>query len=242
MKRPLILEQTWSKNKALSMLIRIMSKGGCIHGPRSYSKVGVSKGSKCHPKASASKGPKSCPKASASKGPKSRLKVGASKEPKSIKRNSRLKSLDDIQNTVYVLSMRQKLISLSKLNSHVIGKAIKCDGLFCLSLDSNVYSSYMYKLLELKELIKYNVVPFLDFSNFNEYDSIRGKLAKANKKGPTRATEVENQYGKRIKIVRSYRCGEFYDRHGESVQLKGLFAKYLEDCRIVSQFTMPQTL
>ena len=41
--------------------------------------------------------------------------------------------------------------------------------------------------------------------------------------------------------MRSDRGGEFYGRHGETGQLMGPFAKYLEDCGIVSQFTMPGT-
>ena len=52
-------------------------------------------------------------------------------------------------------------------------------------------------------------------------------------------TEVEKQLGKVIKVVRSYRGGEYYGKHGDAGQLKGPFAKYLEDSGIVAQFTMP---
>ena len=51
-------------------------------------------------------------------------------------------------------------------------------------------------------------------------------------------TEVEKQLGKIIKVVRSDRGGEYYGKHGDAGQLKGPFAKYLEDSRIVVQFTM----
>ena len=52
-------------------------------------------------------------------------------------------------------------------------------------------------------------------------------------------TEVEKQLGKVIKVVRSDRGGEYYGKHGDAGQLKGPFAKYLEDSGIVAQFTMP---
>jgi transposase InsO family protein len=54
-------------------------------------------------------------------------------------------------------------------------------------------------------------------------------------------TEVENQCGTKIKIVRSDRGGEYYGRHGETGQYMGPFAKYLEECGIISQYTMPGT-
>ena len=51
-------------------------------------------------------------------------------------------------------------------------------------------------------------------------------------------TEVEKQLGKVIKVVRSDRGGEYYGKHGDAGQLKGPFAKYIEDSGIVAQFTM----
>ena len=45
--------------------------------------------------------------------------------------------------------------------------------------------------------------------------------------------------GKVIKVVRSDQGGEYYGKHGNAGQLKGPFAKYLEDSGIVAQFTMP---
>ena len=51
--------------------------------------------------------------------------------------------------------------------------------------------------------------------------------------------EVENQLKKRIEAVRSYRGSEYYDRYeGSGEQRPGSFAKYIEECRIIPQYTM----
>ena len=51
--------------------------------------------------------------------------------------------------------------------------------------------------------------------------------------------EVERQLGKKVKIIRSDRGGEFYGRYDESGQHPGPFAKLLESLGIVAQYTMP---
>ena len=51
--------------------------------------------------------------------------------------------------------------------------------------------------------------------------------------------EVEKQLGKVIKIVRSDRGGEYYGRHGDVGQHMGPFSKYLQDCGIIAQYTIP---
>ncbi|KAL5562820.1 hypothetical protein UlMin_032567 [Ulmus minor] len=52
--------------------------------------------------------------------------------------------------------------------------------------------------------------------------------------------EVELQLNKRIKSVRSDRAGEYYGRYDISgEQRPGPFAKYLDECGIVPQYTMP---
>ena len=52
-------------------------------------------------------------------------------------------------------------------------------------------------------------------------------------------TEVENQLGKRVKSVRSDHDGEYYGKYDESSeQHPGHFAKFLEECGIVPQYTM----
>ena len=51
--------------------------------------------------------------------------------------------------------------------------------------------------------------------------------------------EVENQFDKRIKIVRSDRGGEYYGRHTSYGQVPGPFARFLQETGIVAQYTMP---
>ena len=54
--------------------------------------------------------------------------------------------------------------------------------------------------------------------------------------------EVENQLNKRIKSVRSDCGGEYYGRYdGSGEQRPEPFAKFLEECGIVPQYTMPCT-
>ena len=54
--------------------------------------------------------------------------------------------------------------------------------------------------------------------------------------------EVENQLGKKIKAVKSDRGGEYYGRYdGSGEQRPGPFAKYLSECGITPQYTMPGT-
>ena len=54
--------------------------------------------------------------------------------------------------------------------------------------------------------------------------------------------EVENKLSKKIKIVRSDRGGEYYDRYdGSGEQRPGPFTKYLMECGIVPQYTMSRT-
>ena len=54
--------------------------------------------------------------------------------------------------------------------------------------------------------------------------------------------KVENQLNKKIKNIKSNRGGEYYGRHdNSSEQRPGPFAKYLEECGIVPQHTMPRS-
>ena len=53
-------------------------------------------------------------------------------------------------------------------------------------------------------------------------------------------TEVELQLENKIKAIKFYRGGEYYSRYdGSGEQRSGLFAKYLQECGIVLQYTMP---
>ncbi|RVW61617.1 Retrovirus-related Pol polyprotein from transposon TNT 1-94 [Vitis vinifera] len=55
-------------------------------------------------------------------------------------------------------------------------------------------------------------------------------------------SEVENQLSKKIKVIISDRGGEYYGRYdGSGEQRPGPFAKYLMECGIVPQYTMPGT-
>ena len=50
--------------------------------------------------------------------------------------------------------------------------------------------------------------------------------------------EVEKQCGKKIKILRSDRGGEFYGRYTETGQALDLFVKFVQEHGIVTQYTM----
>jgi len=52
-------------------------------------------------------------------------------------------------------------------------------------------------------------------------------------------TEVKNQLNKKIKAIRSGHRGEYYGRYCGSGRCQGPFASLLEECCIVSQYTMP---
>ena len=54
--------------------------------------------------------------------------------------------------------------------------------------------------------------------------------------------KVEKQYGRQIKIVRSNRGGEYYGRYTKNAQALGLFARFLQEHGIVSQYTIPGSL
>ena len=54
-------------------------------------------------------------------------------------------------------------------------------------------------------------------------------------------TEVERKLGRKVKIIRSDRGGEFYGRYDEKGQHLGPFAKFLECLGICAQYTMPGT-
>ena len=50
--------------------------------------------------------------------------------------------------------------------------------------------------------------------------------------------KVEKQCGKQIKIMISYKDGEYYGRYMEAGQTLGLFVKFLQEHGIVAQYTM----
>ena len=54
--------------------------------------------------------------------------------------------------------------------------------------------------------------------------------------------EVENQLDRKIKVVRSYKDGDYYGRYDESNHNPGSFAKFFEQHDIIAQYTMPENL
>ncbi|KAL5548640.1 hypothetical protein UlMin_003871 [Ulmus minor] len=114
----------------------------------------------------------------------------------------------------------------------------------------------------VERLVSDGILESLDFSDFDIcVECIKGKQTKTKKLDDysrygylfliheksqsldvfkTFKAEVELQLNKRIKSVRSDRGGEYYGRYdGSSEQRPGPFAKYLEECGIVPQYTMP---
>ena len=85
---------------------------------------------------------------------------------------------------------------------------------------------------------KYFITFIDDFSLYGYLFLIKEK-SEALEKFKIFKTKVEKQLGKVIKNMRSDRGGEYYNRHSVSGQAKGPFAKYLEECGIVAQLTMP---
>ncbi|RVW43382.1 Retrovirus-related Pol polyprotein from transposon TNT 1-94 [Vitis vinifera] len=116
--------------------------------------------------------------------------------------------------------------------------AVKAIGLFRLQLDSGctldleetfVVPSFRRNLISISCLDKFGYC--CSFGNGMTLDVFKNFKA-----------EVENQLSKKIKAVRSDRGGEYYGRYdGSGEQRPGPFAKYLMECGIVPQYTMPGT-
>ncbi|KAH9760840.1 Integrase catalytic domain-containing protein [Citrus sinensis] len=109
----------------------------------------------------------------------------------------------------------------------------------------------------IKRLVNDGALEALDFTDFGTcVDCIKGKQTNKTKKGARRSSDIleivhtdicgsfsevclnEKQLGKPIKIVRSYRGGEYYGRYTGSEQKPGPFARFLEENGIVTQYTM----
>ena len=83
-------------------------------------------------------------------------------------------------------------------------------------------------------------ITFID--DFSHYDYLYLILEKSQSLEVFKSfkVEVENQLNKMIKNVRSNRGGEYYGKYdGSGEQRPGTFAKFLEECGIVPQYTMP---
>ncbi|XP_070025472.1 uncharacterized protein [Nicotiana sylvestris] len=87
---------------------------------------------------------------------------------------------------------------------------------------------------------KYFITFIDDFSRYC-YIYLLKEKSEALAKFKIYKTEVEKQFGKSIKIVRSDRGGEYYGIYDDSGQCMGPFALILQECGIVAQYTMPGT-
>ena len=85
-------------------------------------------------------------------------------------------------------------------------------------------------------------ITFIDDYSRYDYICLIHEMAQSLDMFKNYKAEVENQLNKRIKAVRSDRGGEYYGRYDDSgEQRPGPFAKFLEQCGIVPQCTMPGT-
>ena len=85
--------------------------------------------------------------------------------------------------------------------------------------------------------LKYLITFIDDYSRYMYLYSLHSKDGALDDLKVFKA-EVENQYGKHIKIVRLDRGGECYGKYIENGQSLGSFAKFLQENRIVAQYTM----
>ena len=53
--------------------------------------------------------------------------------------------------------------------------------------------------------------------------------------------EVERQLDRKVKVVKSYRGGEYYGRYNETGQNPSSFSKLLQKCGICAQYIMSST-
>ncbi|RVW97553.1 Retrovirus-related Pol polyprotein from transposon TNT 1-94 [Vitis vinifera] len=117
--------------------------------------------------------------------------------------------------------------------------AVKAIGLFILQLDSGYicgpfptpsWNGQQYFITFIDDYSRYGYL-YLIHEKSQSLDVFKNFKA-----------EVENQLSKKIKAVRSDRGGEYYGRYDRSgEQRPGPFAKYLMECGIVPQYTMPGT-
>jgi hypothetical protein len=79
-----------------------------------------------------------------------------------------------------------------------------------------------------------------DYSRYGHIELIREKSESLDVFKNFKAS-VEIQRNKNVKVVRSYRSGEYYGRYDETRQNAGPFARFLQACGIEAQYTMPRT-
>ena len=88
---------------------------------------------------------------------------------------------------------------------------------------------------------KYFIMFIDDYSRYGFVELIREK-SESLEDFKAFKTKVELQQGKKIKVVHSDRGGEYYGRYDEIRCNPGPFSKYLQECGVEAQYTMPSTL
>ena len=88
---------------------------------------------------------------------------------------------------------------------------------------------------------KYFVTFINDFS-YSGYLYLIKEKSDAFEKFKILKIEVEKQLEKVIKVVRSDKGGEYYGKHGTTRQQMRPFANYLQECGIVIQYIMSDSL
>ncbi|KAH9648506.1 Integrase catalytic domain-containing protein [Citrus sinensis] len=87
---------------------------------------------------------------------------------------------------------------------------------------------------------KYFITFIDDFSRYGHVELLTEKSESLSVFQAFKAN-VELQKGKKIKAVRSDKGGEYYGRYNETGRNPGPFAKFLQECGIKAQYTMPGT-
>ncbi|RDY10613.1 hypothetical protein CR513_04830, partial [Mucuna pruriens] len=151
--------------------------------------------------------------------------------------------VDDGNKTFVVLSFRRNLISISNLDKFDFSCFFE-NNKVSLYQNSNVVSSGFGSLIDNLYMLENTTNWFILWHNLC-VECIKGKGTNIRKLGAERAkdsfkAEVELQLGKKIKAIKSDCDGEYYDRYdGSGEQCLGLFALFLKECGIVTQYTMP---
>ncbi|XP_075076904.1 uncharacterized protein LOC142163508 [Nicotiana tabacum] len=113
------------------------------------------------------------------------------------------------------------------------GSGFLSDGLYKLKLDIGFSESLL--------TVQYNVG--IKRSSLNESSTYLWHRQKSQATDALKVfiNEVERQLDRKVKIIRSDKCGEYYGKYNESGQCPGPFAKFLEERDICAQYTMPGT-
>ena len=122
-------------------------------------------------------------------------------------------------------------------------------------LIAKVRNAKIDKSIELLRVIHTNICGFIsltmggyeyfitfidDYSRYGFFELIREKSESLEAFKAFKA-KAELQQGKIIKVLHSDRCCEYYGRYDETGSNPRPFARYLQECDIDTQYTMPST-